>query len=145
MSSDILHQFASHTLKIKIISIECNSNRYTSILFSAYKRKKCLINFHIHNTKNYLSEISAKMKSLSDEKNQVTRTFFYILNTDKNGCQCKLGIHEETVIVLYYSKFMISDFHLAISAIYRQKDQTIEKRSVALNYAQKLDIRCRTM
>ena len=38
---------------------------------------------------------------------------------------------------------MISDFHLAISAIYRQKDQTIEKRSVALNYAQKLDIRSR--
>ena len=85
------------------------------------------------------------MKSLSDEKNQVTRIFFYILNTDKNGCQCKLGIHEETVIVLYYSKFMISDFHLAISAIYRQKDQTIEKRSVALNYAQKLDIRSSIM
>ena len=79
-----------------------------------------------------MSEISAKMKSLSDEKNQVTRTFFNILNTDKNGCQCKLGIHEETVIVLYYSKFMISDFHLAISAIYRQKDQTIEKEALHL-------------
>ena len=145
MSSDILHQFASHTVKIKIISIECNSNRYTSILFSAYKRKKCLINFHIHNTKKLLVRNQCENEIAFRWKNQVTRTFFYILNTDKNGCQCKLGIHEETVIVLYYSKFMISDFHLAISAIYRQKDQTIEKRSVALNYAQKLDIRCRTM
>ena len=111
------------------------------IFFLQTKVEKCLINFHIHNTKNCLSEISAKMKSLSDEKIRLHEHFFYILCTDKNGCQCKIGIHEETVILLYYSKFMISDFHLAISAIYRQKDQTIEKRSVALNYAQKLDIR----
>ena len=141
MSFDILQNFASDTMILRLLSrfkLDAIVKNYT---FLPTEKEKCLINFHIHNTKNCLSEISAKMKSLSDEKNQVTRTFFYILNTDKNGCQCKLGIHEETVIVLYYSKFMISDFHLAISAIYRQKDQTIEKRSVALNYAQKLDIR----
>ena len=79
-----------------------------------------------------MSEISAKMKSVSEAKIRLHEQFFYIPYTDKNGCQCKLGIHEETVIVLYYSKFMISDFHLAISAIYRQKDQTIEKEALHL-------------
>ena len=42
---------------------------------------------------------------------------------------------------------MIFDFHLAISEIYRFKDQTIEKEEevVALNYAQYFDKRDRML
>jgi hypothetical protein len=81
--------------------------------------------------KNCLSEISAKNEIAFRKKSGYT-SIFSTSSTRTNGCQCKLGIHEETVILLYYSKFMISDFHLAISAIYRQKDQTIENGALHL-------------